>query len=108
MRFEVVLTHDAERDLEELYDFISESDSPISADRVLERLFDVTETLASHPERGSSPQELRALGMHEYRQVFFKPYRVIYRISDKRVLIYLVVDGRGDMQSLLSRRILRG
>lgn len=106
MRFDVVLTHDAERDLEELYDYISEADSRKSADYVLESLLEAADTLSIHPERGSAPQELRALGMHEYRQIFFKPYRVIYRISHKRVVVYLIADGRRDMQTLLSRRIL--
>jgi toxin ParE1/3/4 len=106
MGFEVVLTHDAERDLEQLYDYISEADSRKNADHVLERLLEVAETLSVHPERGSQPQELRALGMHEYRQVFFKPYRVIYRVTGKRVVVFLIADGRRDMQTLLSRRIL--
>ena len=108
MAHEVVLTADAERDLEELYDYIWENDSPTNADRVLERLLEVTHTLIHDPQRGSQPHELRALGIHEYRQVFFKPYRVIYRVWEKRVVVYLIVDGRRDMQSLLSRRLLGG
>jgi toxin ParE1/3/4 len=51
---------------------------------------------------------LLALGIREYRQAFFKPYRLIYRVIGKRVFIYLIADGRRDMQSLLSRRLLAG
>jgi toxin ParE1/3/4 len=40
--------------------------------------------------------------------VFFKPYRLIYRVVDARVIVYLIVDGRRDMQSLLARRLLKG
>lgn len=40
--------------------------------------------------------------------MFFKPYRAIYRVQDKKVIIYLIADGRRDMQSLLSRRLLGG
>lgn len=105
-RFDVVLTSDAERDLEELYCYIADVDCLENAERVLERVLEVAETLATHPHRGSQPQELRALGIHEYRQVLFKPYRVIYRMFGKRVIVYLIVDGRRDMQTLLSRRIL--
>ncbi len=65
------------------------------------------EGLASFPERGSYPKELLALGVKEYRQVFFKPYRMIYRVVDKRVYVYVIADGRRDMQSLLARRLLR-
>jgi toxin ParE1/3/4 len=105
---EVVLTEDAERDLEDLYQYIAEFDLPKKADHVLDRLLEVAETLAAHPERGSLPRELQALGIQEYRQVFFKPYRVIYRIMDKQVVIYLIADGRRDMQTLLTRRLLGG
>jgi len=108
MRFEVLLTEDAERDLEDLYAYIAEFDSPKNADHVLERLLEVTESLAISPECGSQPKELRSLGIQEYRQVFFKPYRVIYRLIERRVVIYVIADGRRDLQSFLSRRLLGG
>lgn len=106
MRMEVVLTEDAERDLEELYAFVAKADSPKSADSVVDRLLEAARNLASFSERGSQPRELRAIGVQEYRQVFFKPYRIIYRVMDGRVVVYVIADGRRDMQSLLSRRIL--
>ncbi|MFN5793070.1 MAG: type II toxin-antitoxin system RelE/ParE family toxin, partial [Burkholderiales bacterium] len=48
------------------------------------------------------------LGIKEYRQTFFKPYRLVYRITDRKVTIYLIVDGRRDMQAVLARRLLGG
>jgi len=106
MRVEVLLTENAERDLEDIHSYIAQFDSPKNADHVLDRLLEVAETLAAFPERGSQPKELRSLGIQEYRQVFFKPYRVIYRVLGERVVIYLIADGRRDMQTLLSRRLL--
>ena len=61
--------------------------------------------LSTFPERGSHPKELLALGVRDYRQIFFKPYRLIYRIVERRVYVFLIVDGRRDMQSLLARRL---
>ena len=106
MRYQVLLTEDAQRDLEEIHDYITEFDTLANADHVLNRVLEVVESLATLPERGAYPKELLALGVREYRQTFFKPYRVIYRVIGKRVYIYLIVDGRQDMQSLLSRRLL--
>lgn len=106
MRHEVLLTAGAERDLEDIYDYIAETDSPDKADHVLDRLLEAAESLAAFPERGSHPKELLALGIREYRQTFFKPYRVIYRVIGNQVFIYLIADGRRDMQALLSRRLL--
>ena len=108
MGFQVVLTEDAERDLEDLYTHIATHDSLHSAERVLGRILGIGESLAAAPTRGSQPKELRALGNQEYRQVFFKPYRLVYRIVRQQVAIYLIADRRRDMQSLLARRLLGG
>jgi toxin ParE1/3/4 len=102
----VVLTHDAERDLEQLHRYVAEHDSPASATRLLDRVLEVCDSLELNPERGSVPRELQALGIREYRQVFFKPYRLLYRQSDRQVVIYLIVDGRRDLQSILAERML--
>lgn len=105
-RCEVLLTEGAEKDLESIYDYIAEFDSTANANYVLDRLLEVAEGLATFPERGSYPKELLALGIRDYRQSFFKPYRVIYRVVEQRIYVYLIADGRRDMQSLLARRLL--
>jgi toxin ParE1/3/4 len=108
MRYDIVLTQDAARDLEDLYLYITTHDSRRSAEHLLDRLVAATASLEITPERGSRPKELRSLGDQEYRQVFFKPYRVIYRVIGGQVVVYLIADGRRDMSSLLARRLLRG
>jgi len=108
MVFQVLLTEDAERDLEDIYTYIAEHDSRQNADYVLDRLLQVTDSLGAAPERGLLPRELATLGIREYRQVFFKPYREIYRQIDQQLVIYVIADGRRDMQSLLARRLLAG
>jgi toxin ParE1/3/4 len=106
MSYEVSLTKDAERDLEVIYLYIAEHDSQAAADHVLERLAQAADALRTSPDRGSYVNELRSLGISEYRQVFFKPYRLIYRVHGKQVIVYVVADGRRDMASLLARRLL--
>jgi toxin ParE1/3/4 len=108
MALQVVLTEDAERDLEDLITYIAEHDSAASAEHVLNRIVEIADSLAAVPTRGSQPKELRSLGDQEYRQVFFKPYRLIYRVVGQQVAIYLIADGRRDIQSLLTRRLLGG
>ena len=106
MAYEVLLTAGAEQDLEDIYDYIADSDSPAKADYVLTRLLEAANNLAAFPDRGSHPKELQALGIREYRQTFFKPYRLLYRVIGRQVFIYVIADGRRDMQSLLQRRLL--
>lgn len=105
-KYEVLLTEGAELDLESIYDYIAEFDCKTNADYVMDRLLDVVESLTAFPERGAYPKELVALGIRDYRQTAFKPYRVIYRVMGQKVYIYVIADGRRDMQSLLARRLL--
>lgn len=103
--FEVLLTQGAEQDLEAIHDYISEFDCVANANHVLDELMGAVESLSRAPERGSFPKELVVVGIKEYRQIFFKPYRVIYRVAGNQVIIYLIADGRRDMQSVLARRL---
>lgn len=105
-RYNVLLTGGAEQDLEAIYDYIAEFDAPANADHVLDRLVASAEQLAVMPERGSYARELLDLGIKDYRQVFFKPYRIIYRVMGRDVVVFVIADGRRDMQSLLARRLL--
>jgi toxin ParE1/3/4 len=106
MHYEVLLTSGAERDLESIHDYLAENDGEAAADRVLRRITEVGARLSEHPERGTHPRELLALGIREYRQLHMKPYRVIYNVVGTRVHIVLIADGRREMQSLLARRLL--
>lgn len=106
MRFEVRLTADAVRDLEEVDDWISRYDSPAKAAHVAASIEAAIGTLKRFPERGRHPAELLALGIREYRETSFKPYRIIYYVEGKKVYVTLIADGRRDMKALLERRML--
>ena len=108
MPFSVLMTDDAAQDLYEIYDNIAAHDAPQKAghglDQIEKRLF----SLSGSPDRGAHPKELLALGIREYREFFFKPYRIIYRVIGENVYVMLISDGRRDMQSFLQRRLLGG
>ena len=100
-------TTSAERDLWRLVDFIAEHDSQVSAKHVLEKVEALIATLSLQPERGAVVPELAQLGIATYRQVQWKPYRVIYQIGVSGVVIVLITDGRRDMQTLLQQRLFK-
>ena len=106
MPYAVFSTADAARDLEELYYYIARHDVPGKAEHVLARIEKILSSLSESPERGTYPKELLALGIRDYREIFFKPYRVIYQVISDKVHVLLIVDGRRDMQALLQRRLL--
>ena len=103
----VQLTDDAVRDLEEICDYIEQHDAPGKADYVLDQIERAFSRLSNHPDRGRHPKELLDIGIREYREIFFKPYRIIYRIMGKNVYVLVIADGRRDMQALLQRRLLQ-
>ena len=106
MKHRVYLTRHALQDLEEIDDHLMHSDSAARADYVLTKIESLLESLSESPDRGSRPKELLELGIAEYRQLFFKPYRIIYTTKDNDIYVVLIADGRRDMETLLQRRLL--
>ncbi|MCH8538190.1 MAG: type II toxin-antitoxin system RelE/ParE family toxin [Alkalimonas sp.] len=107
MSYQVFLTDDAARDLADLYDYIESHDAPEKASYVLDSIEKAFLSLAESPERGHFPQELLAIGLREYREIHFKPYRIIYRLMAENVYVMVIADGRRNMNALLQRRLLQ-
>lgn len=107
MRYRVSLVESAERDLFELHLYVESNDSPERADALLDRLERAVASLEKMPERGHFPPELERIGIREYREIHFKPYRILYTIDGDVVTVHCILDGRRDMQSLLEHRLLR-
>ena len=70
---------------EEIFDYVYRRDAPGRAEHVLERIEQAFRALSAFPERGGRPRELLELGIREYREVFFKPYRFICRVMGEVV-----------------------
>jgi toxin ParE1/3/4 len=107
MAHTVLFTKKAHDDLRGLHAYISKNDSPESADYVTREIIRAALTLRNYPNRGAYPPELLRIGNRSYRQIFFKPYRILYRIRANSVYIAVIAGGRRDMDFLLARRLLR-
>ncbi len=106
-RYRVRITEDAEQDLIDIYRYIALNDSAENAEYVLKQLESLCARLTELPERGHVPPELDRIGVTNYREVCFKPYRVIYEAIRQNVFIHCILDGRRDMPALLQRRLIR-
>lgn len=106
-RYRVRLTEDAEQDLIDIYRYIALHDSLENADYVLDQLESLCSRLSELPDRGHVPPELDRIGVTNYREVYFKPYRVIYETIRQDVFIHSILDGRRDLPTLLQRRLIR-
>lgn len=98
-------TRTARRDLDVLVDYIAD-DSIENALAVLDRLQARAESLTTAAERGRVVPELRAVDVHQYREVIERPWRIVYRIESESVLVLAVLDGRRDLRSLLLERLV--
>lgn len=107
MKFKVFLAEDAEEDLFDIYRYVAQNDSVEKADRLLDNLEMIIQKLESLPQRGHFPPELERIGVKDYREVFYKPYRIIYQITKSEVFVHCVLDGRRDLQEQLQNRVLR-
>jgi len=107
MTFRVVLTADAERDLLELYRYVAINDAPKKALLLLANIEETIARLDRMPARGHYPPELERISVLEFREIFFKPYRIIYEVSGETVCVHCILDGRRDLVDLLQDRLLR-
>jgi toxin ParE1/3/4 len=106
MNFVVKFTPGARKDLRSIHDYIARNDSLEHADTVARKIIKEALSLGMAPARGAYPAELLAVGRRDVRQVFFKPYRILYKVRGEIIFIAVIADGRRDMQSLLARRLI--
>ena len=104
--YQVQITAQAKQDLRAIVRYIAQHDSPAKAEHVLKKTMEICQRLALQPDRGAWPPELLAVGVRAFRQVNFKPYRVIYRVIEQQVFVLLIADGRRNLKTLLERRLL--
>ena len=77
------------------------------AENFIDNLEKTCSTLITFPNRGNIPPELERLGIFEYQEIHYKPYRIIYQIIESIVYIHCVLDGRRNLQQLLQERLLK-
>jgi toxin ParE1/3/4 len=105
-RYLVDITRGAASDLDAIHAYAADQRSLDEADALLDALYGRVETLEHFALRGSMVPEAAEIGNWEMRQILHLPYRLIYQVSEDRVAIIAIVDGRRDVQTLLKGRLL--
>lgn len=103
-KYDVVWSHIAENDLKNILEYIAD-DSPPNALKIFHRIKQKTSSLYTFPERGRIVPELRDQGILQYRELVISPWRILYRISEKRVLVLSVLDSRRNIEDILLKRL---
>ncbi|MCB1151176.1 type II toxin-antitoxin system RelE/ParE family toxin [bacterium] len=103
--FEVQWAAVAEADLTGIILRIAE-ESPSNAKTILAKIKSKTARLSKSPQRGRIVPELRSQGIAQYRELIISPWRVIYRVEDRRVVVMSVIDSRRNVEDILLGRFL--
>jgi toxin ParE1/3/4 len=96
----------AERDLAGIVEYIARDD-PGAGAGVLDTLEAKASSLETLATRVRVVPELQRIQIREYRELLVKPYRLIYRVEKRRVVVLGVFNGRRDLEDILLDRLLR-
>jgi len=50
---------------------------------------------------------LLVIGLRDYREIFFKPCRLMYRVISEKVYVMMIAVGRRGMQTVLQQRLFQ-
>ena len=106
-KYKVLIDPKAKQDIKEIFVYVAKNDGYSSAEKLLNAIEKTCFRLEEFPERGHIPEELRLTGIKRYLEIHYKPYRIIYEINNNLVYIHSVLDGRRNIQEILSERLLR-
>jgi len=104
-KYNVLWANVAEKDLIGIIEYIAE-DNLTNAIKVFEKIKKKASSLCLSPERGRIVPELRDHGIILYRELIVAPWRIIYRISNKKVYVLLVIDSRQNVEDILLKRLI--
>jgi plasmid stabilization system protein ParE len=103
----IVILESAEHDLKELRGYIIKNFSFETWQNTYSKLKKSIRNLKTFPYAGLIPEEIEKLNLSQYRQILSGMNRIIYEVRQDIIYIHVIVDARRDMNTLLTRRLLR-
>ncbi len=96
-RFDVLWTGPALIDLRSIRDDITAEGRPTAAKRLAKKIRDSVLRLQAYPNSGRPVPEFPGA---RYREVIVTPYRVVYELTESKVVVLRVWHGRRDLTRL--------
>jgi len=103
--YSVIWARIAENDLINIIKYIAE-ESPQNAIKILKKIRQKSSRLYTLPEGGRIVPELQDQGIMQYRELFISPWRLIYRISGRKIYVLSVIDSRQNVEDILLQRLV--
>ena len=104
-KYKIVWANVAECDLKDIIEYIS-IDNPQNALKILKKIKQKASELYTLPERGRIVPELQDQGILQYRELVIPPWRLIYRISERKVFVLSLLDSRRNVEDILLKRFV--
>jgi addiction module RelE/StbE family toxin len=101
MKNKLHYTHEAQRDLDEIWDYIvSDLSNPSAAEQIVNRIMDAIEQLADFAEMGAPLSSVADIES-DYRFIVCGNYLAFYRVDENEVYIDRILYGRRDYLRVL-------
>lgn len=92
---EVIVSRFAEDDLDEI------------VEKVILEFEENVMSLKEYPKSGRIVPELEKQGILQYRELIQGYYRIIYEISDDKVIVHTIIDGRRNFEDIIISKLSR-
>ena len=103
---EVIVSLFAEDDLNEIIEYYF-SLSQNYVEKIISEFEENVMSLKTHPKSGRIVPELEKQGILQYRELIQGYYRIIYEISDDKIIVHTIVDGRRNFEDIIISKLSR-
>ena len=103
---DVIVSQFAEDDLNEIAEYYF-SLSQNYVEKAISEFEENVMSLKNHPKSGRVVPELEKQGILQYRELIQGYYRIIYEISDDKVIIHTIIDGRRNFEDIIISKLSR-
>ena len=103
---EVIVSQFAEDDLNEIVEYyflLSQN----YVGKIISEFEENIMSLKKHPRSGRVVPELEKQGILQYRELIQGYYRIVYEISDDKVIVYAIIDGRRNFEDIIISKLSR-
>lgn len=103
---EVIVSQFAEDDLNEIVEYyflLSQN----YVEKIISEFEENIMSLKKHPRSGRVVPELEKQGILQYRELIQGYYRIVYEISDDKVIVHTIIDGRRNFEDIIISKLSR-
>ncbi|MDR1453173.1 MAG: type II toxin-antitoxin system RelE/ParE family toxin [Candidatus Margulisbacteria bacterium] len=104
-RYKLIFSDTARDDIREIFAYIAR-ENPQNAEKILEKIETKITALGFFPQKGRVVPEFLEQNIKNYRELQEYPWRIIYFLGGRNVVIAAVLDSRRDLKDLLVGKFL--